>query len=51
MGYSTWAKRAIRLHGLSRVVEVVKLGCWALGSKALWAKCPSWWARELNGPS
>ena len=28
----------LRLHGLSRVVELVKLSCWAPGAEALWAE-------------
>ena len=38
MGCSTWAKLNFRLHGLSRVVEVVRLSCWASGAEALWAE-------------
>ena len=40
MGYSTWDEPNPRLHGLSRVVKVVKLSCWATGAKALWAEKP-----------
>ena len=38
MGYSAWAKQAFRLHGLSRIVEFVKLSGWALGTEALRAE-------------
>ena len=38
MGFSTRAKKAFRLHGLSRIVEVVELSCWALGAEALRAE-------------
>ena len=38
MGYSAWAEPNLRLHGLSRVVKVVKLSCWAPGAEALWAE-------------
>ena len=38
MGYSARAKQAFRLHGLSRIVEVVELRCWALGAEALRAE-------------
>ena len=38
MGCSAWAEQTVRLHGLSSVVEVVKLSCWAPGVEALRAK-------------
>ena len=38
MGYSAKAKQAFRLHGLSRIVEVVELSYWALGAEALRAE-------------
>ena len=38
MGYSAPAKQAFRLHGLSRIVEVVEVSCCALGAKALRAE-------------
>ena len=38
MGYSARAKQAFRLHGLSRIVEVVELSCWDLGAEALRAE-------------
>ena len=40
MGYSTRAKLAFRLHGLSRVGKLVKVSYWALGAKALVAFQP-----------
>ena len=38
MGCSTWADQTFRLPGLSNVVYVVKLCCWAPGAEALRAK-------------
>ena len=40
MGCSAWVELNIRLHDLSRVVEVVRLSCWAPGAEALWAEKP-----------
>ena len=40
MGYSAQAKWAFRLHGLSRVGELVKVSHWALGAEALVAIQP-----------
>ena len=38
MGYSARAKQAFRLHGPSRIVEIIELSCWALGAEALRAE-------------
>ena len=40
MGCSALDELNFRLHGLSRVVEVVRLSCWASGAEALWAEKP-----------
>ena len=35
---ASWAaKKTVRLHGMSRIVEVVKPSYWAPGAEALWA--------------
>ena len=38
MGCSAWVDRTFRLHGLSNVVKVIKLGCLAPSVEALRAK-------------
>ena len=40
MGYSARAERAFRLHGLSRIDELVKVRYWAPGAVALVAFQP-----------